>query len=239
MDKSLSEIKADNSALVLNAGSSVFEMRIKSLCRAYGFEKSFLSFYADSENQALISVYDNHAIAFFKSEKSAAYYSNSLNFLAASVLSNRHLALSEKTETKGNIYINQNPEKGLYENVSEELDDAFAILKQVFPESFRDEDYNSWYADSSHRIRHGESRVFTIPEKATVSLRASDKGRALISEFGTVEAERRKGYGKALLAHLTFVADATEIALFSQSKSSDEFYEGCGYKKLGEWYVYE
>lgn len=82
------------------------------------------------------------------------------------------------------------------DNVS--LQEMFMILNQ----SFSGLSYDGWYADMSHRVRHGISRVYTYKDCSCACLDFTSGKNAFISSVAVSPAERGKGTGRELMAQL-------------------------------------
>ena len=75
------------------------------------------------------------------------------------------------------------------------LMDMYGIVRDAFGIG----EFDLWYADMSHRIRHGVSRAFMYHGVSCACVDFIHEGAAYISQVATVSGERGKGYSGRLL----------------------------------------
>lgn len=94
-------------------------------------------------------------------------------------------------EPSGNIeeFIDFNPN----------LPEVYRILSEGFPNIA---DFSLWYTDTSHRCRHGISRVFTYRNSTTASAVFDIENVVLIGQVATDTAARGRGYAREFLKWL-------------------------------------
>ncbi|MBR6669763.1 MAG: N-acetyltransferase [Ruminococcus sp.] len=95
----------------------------------------------------------------------------------------------EKTAEFNEQFVNFNPD----------LDDVYKILSEGFPNIA---DYGLWITDTSHRCRHGVSRVFTYKECTTASIVFDIENTVLIGQVATKIESRGSGYARDFLKWL-------------------------------------
>lgn len=124
------------------------------------------------------------------------------------------------------------------------LDSAYEVLATAFSPL----DYESWYVDMSHKIRHNQGRIFVIPDvesgensdggktkltcAAAVTLGFIFEEAILISMIGARPKSRKKGYGTALLSHLQQEYRNRKIYAICEKKLC-QFYEKSGFVEVG------
>ncbi|MCM1579228.1 MAG: GNAT family N-acetyltransferase [Ruminococcus sp.] len=113
--------------------------------------------------------------------------------------------------------------KGLDEPVS--LQDMFMILNACFSGL----SFDGWYADMSHRVRHGVSEVFTYKHGVCGAVDFKSGSNAFVSSIATVPAMRGKGYAGNMLG---FIAGRLKNQRYQGYLWADGSSEGY-YKKLG------
>lgn len=84
-------------------------------------------------------------------------------------------------------------------NFNPNLPDVYNILSDGFPNIA---DFSLWYTDTSHRCRHGISRVFTYRDCTTASVIFDIGGEALIGQVATRVSARGSGYAREFLKWL-------------------------------------
>ncbi|MCI7767462.1 MAG: GNAT family N-acetyltransferase [Oscillospiraceae bacterium] len=115
------------------------------------------------------------------------------------------------------------------------LMDMLGIVKDAFGETEPD----LWYADMSHRIRHGVSRAFMCHGVSCACVDFVYHGAAYISQVATVSCERGKGYAKALLEMISL--ELIEKGIVPRLWAYDElagFYRKAGFLPIDEDIIY-
>ena len=86
-----------------------------------------------------------------------------------------------------------------YVNFDPYLPDVYKILSEGFPNI---SDFSLWYTDTSHRCRHGISRVFTYRDSTTASVVFDIENSVLIGQGATRLSARGSGYAREFLKWL-------------------------------------
>lgn len=225
--------------------TTVSSMRIRAEFKAYGTGYDFVSFFADDGGNIVICAHDNLTVLYLADNNNQEYIKLAADFLSAisdEILAEAALPITHLNEEIGNTYYWNNPQANLLLNVSDRIDDAYSILSQVFPSSINEQEYNRWYTDLSYRIRHGMSRIYSYDGCCSGTAFCCENNAVMIAQLGTLEHQRGKGYALKMIQHI--VADCGEIseistvALLSQDRSSDSFYEKIGFELYEHWYYY-
>lgn len=116
-----------------------------------------------------------------------------------------------------------------------ELDTVFKILE----EGFGIKEYDAWYADTSHRIRHGVSETF-LWNSTTVTRLFDIDDFVFLSYIATGKADRGKGRARQLLYHLCgeFEKQGKTAYLYAKDERVS-FYEGIGFHPVSCDIFYE
>lgn len=115
------------------------------------------------------------------------------------------------------------------------LDDVYHILE----ESFGLSEYEAWYADTSHRIRHGVSDVF-LWNSTTVTKLFDIDNYVFLSHIATGTADRGKGRARQLLYHLCSKYEKQGKSVYLYAKDERvSFYEGIGFIPVSHSVFYE
>lgn len=123
------------------------------------------------------------------------------------------------------------------EAVSDEItetkspDEVYSIIKTGF-----DIDYEPWYLDMSHRIRHGVSRAFRLDRKAALVVQHDINGEALISQVAVVPEYRGRGYASKLLKAVCSTLSPSECFVICEPKLQN-FYEKAGFALVADYAV--
>lgn len=118
-----------------------------------------------------------------------------------------------------NMNVNENPK----------LDEVFEIVKDGFGlEKYHD----LWLTDTSHRIRHGVSRIY-LWEKTTATCYFVNNNTAFFGQIATAESERGKGNARKLLYWIynKMKCEGKRATLFAQPHRTG-FYREIGFKEI-------
>lgn len=117
------------------------------------------------------------------------------------------------------------------------LDDVYGILSEGFPNLL---DYPIWLADTSHRIRHGISRVFTYKNSTTASIVYDIDDCVLVGQVATKISSRGSGYARAFLKWLAaYLAKQNKTAFLNALDTRESFYREIGFEFYSDEYVLE
>ncbi|MDE7194936.1 MAG: GNAT family N-acetyltransferase [Oscillospiraceae bacterium] len=201
--------------------------KIRALYRAYGAEYDFCRFYRQNDD-TFIAALDRSFILcegkadygelagfftacgfgeIFCSEQAAA----ELPFQTSYVYLMRYIGWSEHCED-----IDRQPR----------LDEVYEILKTSF-----DIQYEPWYLDMSHRVRHGVSRCMTL-DGSTLTVQHDINGEALLSQIAALPKGRGRGITKRLIRAACSELAPSEVFVLCE-KELKEFYRKCGFEACG------
>lgn len=122
-------------------------------------------------------------------------------------------------------------------NFSPKLDDVYSILNEGFPNL---SDYPLWLADTSHRVRHGISRVMTYKSCTTASISYDINDYVLVSQVATRVSARGSGYARCFLTWLAgYLKKQGKTAVLYALDIRESFYREIGFKAISEEFVLE
>jgi len=182
--------------------NGVEAQKIRSLLTAYGTEYDFCRFYL-AEN-AFIAQLNGDFIICGDGETDAAELAEFLGFCGfSSVFCSKKLgeSLSKKLCTEAKI-VNLMQFDGNIENcgfftVTPKIltpSEAYSVIKTGF-----DIEFEPWYLDMSHRVRHNISRLYGFCGSA-LAVQYAINGEALISQVATLPEQRGKGLASRLIS---------------------------------------
>jgi hypothetical protein len=117
------------------------------------------------------------------------------------------------------------------------LTDVYKILSEGFPNIA---DFSLWYTDTSHRCRHGISRVFTYRDSTTASAVFDIGSTVLIGQVATNIAARGRGYAREFLKWLAkFFNGLGKRAYLLALDVRVSFYQEIGFNIVGKEIVLE
>jgi len=95
-------------------------------------------------------------------------------------------------------------------------------------------DFESWYVDVSHRIRHGGA--VAVLWKSGCGLGLLSHSSVIINGIAVENDHRGKGYGKEILKSIESFGKTRSMAFCLQTEL--EFYKKCGYKTTGNYSLF-
>lgn len=104
------------------------------------------------------------------------------------------------------------------------LDKVFEVLSSAFPIN-----YELWYTDMSHRIRHGVTRLRML-ENSTLTIQYELNGEAFLSQIATKTEFRGKGNASRLISAVCAELEKSAVYLVCED-SLRGFYERLGFVK--------
>ncbi len=207
-------------------------LKIRALADAYGTGYDFCRFYAAGKG-AFLACLDG---AFVLSEGAGVRYSELSDFLAVSGC--KELFCSERAAKRIIGYRAKNEvclcrfcgeaERDYYRR-DPPLDEVYSVLKTAF-----DIPYEPWYADMSHRIRHGVSRLAMLGDSAALVIQHDINKEALLSQIAVKPDARKKGMAKRLIRAVC--AELCDVYILCENELVG-FYGKCGFKRVGTKYV--
>lgn len=122
-------------------------------------------------------------------------------------------------------------------NLEPRLDDVYAILSEGFPNIA---EHELWIADTSHRIRHGISRVFTYKGCTTALISYFMNDCVLVSQVATKLSSRGYGHARRFLMWLAeYLKNQDKTAVLYALDIRKSFYKEIGFRAVSEEYVLE
>ncbi|MBQ5317706.1 MAG: GNAT family N-acetyltransferase [Oscillospiraceae bacterium] len=114
--------------------------------------------------------------------------------------------------------------------------DCYEILKESFENMG---DFDSWYVDINHRIRHQVSNLY-LYDSTTVTQQFNINKFVFLSHIATAESERGKGTARRLLYFLAeqYKTEGYEAYLWALDHRKS-FYESIGFEPVAEDILYE
>ncbi len=115
-------------------------------------------------------------------------------------------------------------------------DECYNILNESFDNIG---DFDLWYVDISHRIRHKVSDLYLF-DSTTITKQFNINGFCFLSHIATARPERGKGTARKLLWYLAekFKSEGSETYLFA-FENRKTFYESIGFELVYEDIYYE
>lgn len=198
-----------------------------------------MKFYADETGDIVISLQDNVATVYIKSKDKIPQASEFVKMISNDILSEYPLLLGEYNEEIGNTYHCNEIKNICLDEVSNNIRDGYAVLSKVFSHSINDKNYNSWYTDLSHRVRHKMSKIYTYNKVCSATAYCNIDGMLLLAQLGTLHEFRNQGLALKMIHHIANDQENVKtISLLSQNSVSDKFYEKNNFQFENHWYYY-
>lgn len=117
------------------------------------------------------------------------------------------------------------------------LTEVYKILSEGFPNIA---DFSLWYTDTSHRCRHGVSRVFTYKDCTTASAAFDIDNTVLVAQVATKLQSRGSGYAREFLKWLAgFFNNLGKRAYLLALDVRTSFYTEIGFREVEREIVLE
>lgn len=214
--------------------------RINAYCKAYGTGYDFCTFYEGDTDDNMLALYYGGELYVLCNEngdsQSIITFSEMLG--AKAVMSD--IKLSEESETLYIMTSGQMPavcKNRLKAEFIEDYRTVFEILKSGF--SLSDYQFDEWYADTCHRVRHGISRLIVMyygsEPAATATVLFDDDKSCFLSHIAVRRDMQKNGIGTALLSCTANLLDNRKITLICK-KNVQRFYINCGFTATGTAY---
>ncbi len=110
------------------------------------------------------------------------------------------------------------------------LDEVFNILKSVF-----DIDYETWYVDMSHRVRHNIAKIRKLDNSVLV-IQYDINGEVLLSQIATSPEFQNKGNASRLIKAVCAELSGRDIIIICEDKLVP-FYNKIGFKKASNKFI--
>ena len=106
---------------------------------------------------------------------------------------------------------------------------SYREVYDTLAQAFSMPDWETWYVDVCHRVRHGTALALSLENGALCS--AVHHGQVLLTGVAVPEAFRRQGVATRLLRAAE--AAASDVFAITESGEADAFYRACGYAEVG------
>lgn len=219
-----------------------FACRILSQLLAYGTGERFLEHWVQLEGDrptAAISRIDGNMTVFCeKANEELTEFINAVGF--GTILADKHvfpqywsgeavMRLACKAEikaTEGNgTEIEQNPT----------IREVYSVLERCRGAGFEVPDFDSFYPDMSHRVRHGLARIFALrvggQAVACCMTSAETENCAIISGVACLSEYRNRGYASRIVIDMIGSLGDREVFVFCREKLLG-FYNKMGFNKV-------
>lgn len=121
---------------------------------------------------------------------------------------------------------------------------VYDLLVRCADENFTPPEFDEFYVDVNHKIRHGTIRINAINSGsglAAVAMTVAESSSAAV--LGAVACDpdyRKHGYGSAVVGYLTntLINEGKTVYLHRAENANEKFYANLGFKEIGRWKEY-
>lgn len=238
-----------DSDVLLQIPNDFIGTKIKASLIAYGTDFPFCSFWAQTKNNKPTAFILKFEQTVFLSTLSNADYDELCEFL--NVIGFRHL----QTEAGARVGINTLPSKeynimrfrqnnnqiNCKEDITAKFDpDLKNVYNILFFAKNRDlsyYDFNAWYADVSHRIRHGTAAAAIYNNHSAIIASHIASDSAVISGISTMPQFKNSGMGSIVLKQMCLYLNKRNI-FAACSNGIMPFYVKNGFEKINDLFIY-
>ena len=220
---------------------TVFGCRIQSTAAAYGVNEPFAQFWTQEDKAALcklddVLILDADGADFDELKDFIAMTGASRLLCDLNVAQNLGLPVAAKGEVM--LYRNDQPMKPptIFEK-NPSLREVHALLSACASNTFVPPEFEPFYMDMSHRIRHNTAEAVGVRQGETLvscaicSAQTADS--AVLSSVAVSPDYRRKGFGYTVLNALISELPQKNIYIFRAQNENAEFYRGFGFSPSG------
>ena len=218
---------------------TAFGCKISAVAKAYGFDRSFASFFLDTESTAMYCMLDG-VVVIAGTVINGEEASNFLRALGAKevlcAVRNAEL-LGFPVSAVGEVLKKPADSDRIAENTSQEVNlrDVYALLQ----ECGMVEEFEPFYLDLSHRLRHDAAKVVTeyLNDEliGCAVLSAINDSSALLSALAVREKYRRHGLGSLLVRRAEELVPEKTVYVFREKGKNAGFYKRLLYKRADTW----
>lgn len=223
--------------------NDIYYVRIMSLIQAYGCNYDFACFYRQLDEEknitAIMSRLDNDWTLCLADKADFEELKEFFSVIGyGSVLAD---SIFEFTDSFDEGIVMSSSRKIEFPAQYAEIE-RFPKLMELF--NFVDydtADFESWYVDISHRIRHGCANAYTLnvnDEIISSGIFSSIyKDNAILTAVQTSPEFRHMGYGSSLVSEMLGDIKGT-VYLMREMNLNEQFYIKLGFKNTGRWRMY-
>lgn len=223
--------------------TDLYSVRIKALLRAYGTEYDFAVFYKqfnkNGEMTAILSKLDSDfTISMENADREELAEFISVIGYSSCLCDGLPDCFSSYEEG----IIMASDRKTEYNLPYTELDEYPKLMDLFNFQDYDKTDFEAWYVDISHRIRHGTAKAYSVNINGEIvssgifsSIHNQD---AILTSVNTAPEFRRMGYGTMLVSHMMCDLPG-RVFLMREKNKNEHFYSRLGFINIGKWRLYK
>jgi len=222
---------------------TAFGCRIQSTAAAYGLNEPFSQFWTQGETAALCKLDDIMIL-----DANDADFDEIKDFIAMTGTSQllcdfraaKSLGLPVTVRGAVMVYHNRTPvQQPVSFELNPSLREIHALLTECATDTFIAPEFESFYMDLSHRIRHDTAVTVGVRQGETLVscavCSAQTENSAVLSAIAVSPDHRRQGLGNVVLSALLSQLPQENIYIFRAQNENEEFYHQFGFLPCGEF----
>ncbi len=238
------ELLDENFSTLSYSKKDIFSVKIFSLLKAYGTKYPFIRFYAQKNEDtvtAVICILDNDIILSFIDD--LADSQELKEFVSVMGFSTLLCDDSFKIDYPFDSGIVMSSARKIEIPCKCTAVDEYPYLFDLFNfVDYSGVDFESWYVDISHRIRHGCAKAVTLNIDGEIISSAIFSSvfdnDAVLTAVQTRPEYRKSGYGSALVSAMCCDVTGT-VYLMREKNKNESFYKKLFFENTGKWRIYK
>lgn len=220
--------------------------KIQALLKVYGTEYDFCRFYRqnlDENDTAYMCKLDDSGVLWVGEHSNIQEWTDFIGMAGLSEISvagknGFELQNNDTAYTcqSGNIFVKLSSRSpaDIEKEKTTSLSQVFQVISRCFP-NLTQKQFDGWYCDISHRIRHGVCKVFLPPGVCggRFELR-TDRNHLTVLR---VAEHRGHGVGSQLIKIIESVYSGQKLVVFSKDEASDDFYRKNRFLPAERWFT--
>lgn len=235
----LVEQENDRKQLLQLCEKTAFGCKIAGVIGAYGFDKGFACFWMDTRSKVIFCYADDLMII----SGTVLEPEETREFLR--VIGPKSVMCAVKNAEILGLTVTDSGDvlkKSLEEGTGKGADPYAANIREIYgllEEVGMVEEFEPFYLDISHKLRHGAAMAFTehrggeLAGCAVVS--AISQSAAILSALAVLPKYRKQGIGSALVGRTEAAFPGKTLYVFRDKEENREFYKRLGYGKTDTW----
>lgn len=221
----------------------LFSIRIKALLNAYGTGYDFVSFYKQIDDNGKITALLSRLDGDWTLSEDSSDSREISEFLNAcgysSFLTDGNFSHSGNYDS--GIIMKSNSKRE-YSGCDGVIDEYPKLMDLYNFQDYDKSDFEMWYVDINHRIRHGCSKAYSLNINGIIAssgiFSSVYQNDAVLSSLLTAPEYRKNGYGSALVGYM--LGDIKGDAyLMREVNKNESFYKRLGFENIGYWRMYK
>ncbi len=236
---SLVENEEDKQRLSGICKKTAFGCKIAAIVSSYGFDRGFACFWLDTERDVAYCLSDGVMIisgTLMNARETRAFlHAVGARSVMCAVRNAEFLGLM--VSQSGDVLKKQLPAGEETPRETEEVNirEIYSLLE----EAGMVEEFEPFYLDLSHRLRHGTAAVLTERREAGLVgcgvVSAISGSASILSALVVREDCRRQGIGSSLVRQAEKLFPGKTLYVFREKERNREFYKKLGYTKADTW----